>query len=49
MLTVLLFGMVLGGIGAALMLVSGRARLRSAIAFGPYLAGRAILEMLRRR
>jgi leader peptidase (prepilin peptidase)/N-methyltransferase len=45
----LLIGMVLGGVGAAWMLLSGRARLRSAIAYGPYLACGAILEMLLRR
>jgi len=47
--TGLLAGMVLGGLGAGVMLLSGRARLQTAIAYGPYLAGGAILEMLWRR
>jgi leader peptidase (prepilin peptidase)/N-methyltransferase len=45
-LTALLAGMVLGGIGAAAMLLSGRAKMRSAIAYGPYLASGAILGLL---
>jgi leader peptidase (prepilin peptidase)/N-methyltransferase len=45
-LTALLTGMVFGGIGAAVMLLTGRAGMRSAIAYGPYLAGGAILELL---
>jgi prepilin signal peptidase PulO-like enzyme (type II secretory pathway) len=45
----LLAGMILGGIGAAWLLLTGRARLRSTIAYGPYLAGGAILIMLLRR
>jgi prepilin signal peptidase PulO-like enzyme (type II secretory pathway) len=42
----LLTGMVLGGVGAGWMLVTRRVRLRSSIAYGPYLAGGAILVML---
>lgn len=45
----LLVGMVFGGLGAGWLLLSKRAGLRSAMAYGPYLAGGAILEMLIRR
>jgi leader peptidase (prepilin peptidase) / N-methyltransferase len=45
-LTALLAGMVFGGIGAALLLLRGRATMRTSIAYGPYLAGGAILELL---
>jgi leader peptidase (prepilin peptidase)/N-methyltransferase len=45
----LLVGMLLGGCGAAWLLLSKRAGLRTAMAYGPYLAGGAILEMLIRR
>jgi leader peptidase (prepilin peptidase) / N-methyltransferase len=45
-LTALLIGMVLGGFGAAFLLLRGRATLRSPIAYGPYLAGGAIFELL---
>ena len=45
----LLAGMVLGGLGAGWLLLSGRVRLRTAIPYGPYLAGGAILEMLLHR
>lgn len=45
----LLVGMVLGGLAAAWLLLSKRAGLRSAMAYGPYLAGGAIVEMLIRR
>jgi prepilin signal peptidase PulO-like enzyme (type II secretory pathway) len=45
----LLAGVLLGGAGAAWLLVSRRARLRTAIAYGPYLACGAIVEMLLRR
>jgi leader peptidase (prepilin peptidase)/N-methyltransferase len=48
-LTGLLVGMVLGGCGAAWLVLSKRAGLRTAMAYGPYLAGGAILEMLIRR
>jgi len=45
----LLVGMLLGGIGSAWLLLSRRAGLHSAMAYGPYLAGGAILEMLLHR
>ena len=45
----LLVGMILGGVGAGWLLLSKRAGMRTAIAYGPYLAGGAILEMLIRR
>ena len=45
----LLVGMVLGGLGAGWLLLSKRAGLRGVMAYGPYLAGGAILEMLIRR
>lgn len=47
--TALAFGALLGGLGAAFLLVSGRAGLRTAIAYGPYLATGAIVELLLRR
>jgi leader peptidase (prepilin peptidase)/N-methyltransferase len=45
----LLVGMVFGGIGSGWLLLSKRARLHSVMAYGPYLAGGAILEMLLHR
>ena len=48
-LSALLYGAILGGVGAAALLLSRRAGLRTAIAYGPYLATAAILVMLARR
>jgi len=45
----LLVGMIFGGVGSAWLLLSRRAGLHSAMAYGPYLAGGAILELLLRR
>ncbi|MGI8551742.1 MAG: prepilin peptidase, partial [Dehalococcoidia bacterium] len=47
--TGLLLGVLLGGVGAAFLLLTHRAGLRTAIAYGPYLASGAIIEMLARR
>ena len=48
-LPALLTGAVLGGIGAAFLLLTRRAKAGTAIAYGPYLAGGAVVEMLLRR
>ena len=48
-LSALLIGAILGGFGAAGLLLTRRAGMKSAIAYGPYLAGGAIIEMLLRR
>lgn len=48
-LSALLIGVILGGVGAAGLLLTRRAGMKSAIAYGPYLAGGAIIEMLIRR
>lgn len=42
----LFLGVFLGGLGALFLLVSRRAGLHTAIAYGPYLAAGAIIEML---
>jgi leader peptidase (prepilin peptidase)/N-methyltransferase len=48
-LSALLIGALLGGVGAAGLLITRRAGMKSAIAYGPYLAGGALIEMLLRR
>jgi leader peptidase (prepilin peptidase)/N-methyltransferase len=48
-LTALLVGMIFGGIGSSWLLLTKRTGLRGVMAYGPYLAGGAIVEMLLRR
>ena len=45
-LPALMVGMIAGGLGATLLLVAGRARMTSAMAYGPYLALGAFVGML---